>query len=209
MKQVLAKVTAPLGASFVERVVWKTNQEVPEGSTEVPVKTLIHLLALMNTRLYKPGAKVANEVYVRSGVVVLPDFIKLYDHIYKVLPETNPSFPWADGKLPADRKRRKTAFTTPLLARTCSSKVSSAFIWPVFSAFRLLLEENGSGGLRFKTDPVALFEEKKAELSSTIQTTFESQGRVVQQVGKATDAWIRLEGQIQMEMMIRERIKSS
>jgi hypothetical protein len=52
-------------------------------------------------------------------------------------------------------------------------------------------------------------EEKKAELSSTIQTTFDNQGRVVGMVGKATDAWIRLEGQIQMEMMIRERIKAS
>jgi hypothetical protein len=46
----------------------------------------------------------------------------------------------------------------------------------------------------------------RAELSSTIQTTFENQGRVV---GKTTDAWIRLEGQIRMEMMIRERIKAS
>jgi hypothetical protein len=31
----------------------------------------------------------------------------------------------------------------------------------------------------------------------------------VQQVGKASDAWIRLEGQLQMETMIRERIKTS
>jgi hypothetical protein len=54
-----------------------------------------------------------------------------------------------------------------------------------------------------------LFEEKKTELSATIQNTFESQGRVVQQVGKATDAWIRLEGQLQMEMLIRERIKAA
>jgi len=121
---------------------------VPEGGAEVPVKTLIHLLALMNTRLYRPNVKVANEVYVRSGVIIrefgeaegadsefydkladlLPDLIKLYDHIYAALPETQPSFPWADGKPPAaDRKRRKTVFSTPLLARTCSSKVSGAF----------------------------------------------------------------------------------
>jgi hypothetical protein len=53
-----------------------------------------------------------------------------------------------------------------------------------------------------------LFEEKKAELSSTIQPTFENTGRLVQQVGKATDAWIRLEHQVQMEIMIRERIKA-
>jgi hypothetical protein len=37
-------------------------------------------------------------------------------------------------------------------------------------------------------DPIALFEEKKAELSATIQNTFDNQGRLVQQVGKATDA---------------------
>jgi len=65
MKKILGEAGPPFGRSFVERVVWKTNQEVPEGSSEIPVKTLIHLLALMNTRLYKPNAKVANEVYVR------------------------------------------------------------------------------------------------------------------------------------------------
>jgi len=230
MKQVLTDAPAPFGPAFVERVLWKTNQEVPEGSTEVPVKTLIHLLALMNTRLYKPGVKVANEVYVRSGVVVrefgeaegedsafydkltrlLPDFIKLYDHIYAALPDSQPSFPWADGKPPAvDRKPRKTVFTTPLLARTCHSKVSAAFVWPVFSAFRLLLEDDGAGELRFKTDPISLFEEKQAELSATVQNTFDNHGRLVQQVGKAADAWIRLESQVQMEMTIRERLKAA
>jgi hypothetical protein len=224
MKQVLGEAPAPFGPHFVERVVWKTNQEVPEDSKEVPVKTLIHLLALMNTKLYQPGSRVANEVYVRSGVVIrefgeaegedsafydnlsklLPDFIKLYDHIYLTLPETNPSFPWADGKPPTDRKRRKTAFTTPLLAKACSSKVSGAFIWPVFSAFRQLLEQNGDGSLRFKTNPIELFEEKKAELSYTVQTTFDNQGRVVGMVGKTEAVWIRLEAQIQTEMKIRE-----
>ena len=29
--------------------------------------------------------------------VLLPELIKLYDHIYLTLPETNPGFPWADG----------------------------------------------------------------------------------------------------------------
>jgi hypothetical protein len=230
MKEVLTSAPPPFGPSFVERVVWKTNQEVPEGSVEVPVKTLIHLLALMNTRLYQPGVKAANEVYFRSGVVIrefgelegeasdfynklarlLPDFVRLYDHIYGALPETEPSFPWADGKpTNTDRRRRRTVPTTPLLGRSCSSKVSGAFIWPVFSAFRLLLEDDGADGLRFKADPIALFEDKKAELSGTIRSTFETQGRVVQQVGKATDAWIRLEGQLQMEMAVRERLRAA
>jgi hypothetical protein len=62
--------------------------------------------------------------------------------------------------------------------------------------------------LRFKANPIELFDEKKAELSATIQNTSENVGRVVQQVGKVADAWIRLESQIQMEMLIRERIKA-
>lgn len=230
MKQVLRDASSPFGGGFVDRVVWKTNQEVPEGSPEIPVKTLIHLLALMNGRIYKPGLKVANEVYTRSGVVVrefgdaegedsayydkltalLPTFIKLYDHIYSSLPETEPSFPWADGKPPpTDRKRRKTTFTTPLLGRTCTSKVSGAFVWPVFSAFRLLVEDDSHGGLRFKTDPISLFDEKKSELSATIRNAFESRGRLVQQVGKSTDAWIRLEAQLELELKIRERMKAA
>jgi AIPR protein len=230
MKTVLREAPPPFGPAFVDRVVWKTNQEVPDGSTEIPVKTLIHLMALMNTRLYKPNIKVANEVYMRSGVVVrefgeaegedsafydrlahmLPEFVRLYDHIYGGLPETQPSFPWADGKPPAtDRRRRRTVLATPLLGRACSSKVSAAFVWPIFSAFRLLLEDDGSDGLRFKADPLALFDEKKSELSATIQNAFDSQGRLVQQVGKAADAWIRLESQIQMEMMIRERMQAA
>src|SRR5262245_16557206 len=70
MKEVLAAAPSPFGPPFVERVVWKTNQEVPEDSKAVPVKLLIHLLALMNARIYPPATKVANEVYTRSGVVV-------------------------------------------------------------------------------------------------------------------------------------------
>jgi len=230
MKKVLAEAPAPFGKPFVDRVVWKTNQEVPEDSVEIPVKTLIHLLALMNTRWYQPRVKAANEVYVRSGVVVrefgesegddslffdkltelLPDFIKLYDHIYMTLPETDAAFPWADGKPASDNKRRtKKAVLTPLLGKACSSKVSGAFVWPVFAAFRLLIEDDGAGGLRFKTDPIDLFEQKKMELSTTIRNTFDNQGRLVQMVGKASDAWIRLEGQIEMEMMVRERMKAA
>ena len=134
MKEVLRDAPAPFGPLFVERVVWKTNQEVPEDSTEIPVKVLIHIMALMNTRLYTPGVKVANEVYTRSGLVVrefgeaegedsafydklarlLPEFIKLYDHIYLTLPETDPAFPWADGKPPSVAKGGR------LSARRCS-----------------------------------------------------------------------------------------
>jgi hypothetical protein len=46
------------------------RRRCPEGTAEVPVKTQSRLLALMNIRLYRPGVKAANEVYVGSGLVV-------------------------------------------------------------------------------------------------------------------------------------------
>ena len=68
---------------------------------------------------YPPRTRVANDVYSRAGIVVrdfcdaeadvekfydaltalLPQFITLYDHIYRSLPAIDPAYPWADGKL--------------------------------------------------------------------------------------------------------------
>ena len=135
---------------------------------------------------------------------LLPEFIKLYDHIYLTLPDSDPAFPWADGKPPSVAKRKK-AVSTPLLSRSCSSKVSGAFIWPVFSAFRLLLEDTGDG-LLFKTIRSGSSTRRGRNWHPPSRRRSRIRGRVTQQVGKAPDAWIRLESQIQMEMMIRDRL---
>jgi len=80
-------------------------------------------------------------------------------------------------------------------------------VWPIFSAFRLLLED-ADGTLRFKANPFELFDQKKTALSTIVQKHFEDHGRQVQRVGKDTAAWIRLESQIQMEMLIRDRLRA-
>ena len=66
-----------------------------------------------------------------------------------------------------------------------------------------------TAGYALRPIQLLCLKEKKTELSATIRTTFENQGRVVNQVGKVADAWIRLESQIQMELMIRDRIKTA
>jgi hypothetical protein len=227
MKDVLAKAPRPFGDDLVERIVWKTNQEVPEDSTAVPVKLLIHILALMNIRAYPPATRVANEVYTRSGVVVrefgeseeedrafwealmrrLPEFIKLYETIYASLSEIDPKYPWADGRLDADKPRRRiAAAATPILARPCGSKVVNAFVWPIFSAFRLLLQQKANG-VTFVVDPVPFFNDMKNELAMTVQSFHRNQAHgLVQQVGKDKEVWLRLQSQIEMELKLRERL---
>jgi hypothetical protein len=227
MKEILSQAPAPFGPSLVERIVWKTNQEVPEDSRAVPVKLLIQLLALMSTHIYPPATRVASEVYSRAGIVVrefseaegevekhykaltklLPQLIKLYDYIYASLPEIDPTYPWADGKFDKERKRQPRTAVTPILANPCASKVFNAFVWPIFSAFRLLLSETESGSLAFKVDPFALFDDMKLALAASVQSFHRNQAHgIVHQVGKDKEIWLRLQSQIETEMKIRERL---
>lgn len=227
MKKVLTAAPAPFGQPFVDRVVWKTNQDVPEDSREIPVKLLIHILAMMNNRAYPPASKVCNEVYVRSGVPIrqfgeaegdeeehyraitrlLPQLIKLYDHIYASLPEVDPAFPWADGKPDRERKRKAPAAFTPFLARPCSSKVFTAFVWPIYSAFRTLLVDDPKIGLHFRVDPSELFDQMKMELATRVMMFFRDGAHgMAQQLGRDKEIWLRLQDRVERELEIQDRL---
>lgn len=67
----------------------------------------------------------------------------------------------------------------------CASKVLSTFVWPVYSAFRLLLIEKGDGALGFRSDPIALFDDMKSTLVAGVQSFHQNQAHgVVAQLGK-------------------------
>jgi len=222
---VLRSAPAPFGPSFVERVIWRTNQEVPEDGKGIAVKTIIHVLALMNARQYPPATKSSNEVYVRSGIIVrefgeaegedlkhyeklerlLPTLLRLYDHIYFSLPDADSLFPWADGKLNPD-KPRKMAAVTPFLGRPCISKVASAFVWPIFSAMRSLIVENGTE-LMFAADPFEVFEDLKQAFVSKLQSFHRDQAHgFTTQVGRDKEIWIRLDNLVENELKLRQKL---
>jgi hypothetical protein len=226
MKEVLRTAKKPFGVDFEKRVVWKTNEEVPEESKSIPVKILIQLLSLMNSRRYAPEIRVPTDVYSRVGFIIrefgesegaeeefhkkltklLPQLITFYDHIYATLSEVDPDFPWADGKPDAEKKRRRTA-TTPFLENSCGSRVSNAFIWPIFAAFRILLTEQEDGTLTFKADPFVLFDDMKISLVSAVKSFHQNQAHgLVHQVGKDKEIWVRLQGILETELKIRERL---
>ncbi|HKI37550.1 MAG TPA: AIPR family protein [Gemmataceae bacterium] len=225
MKEVLRNSPLPFGPAYVKDVVvWKPNQEVGEDAKAVAVKALVQLMALMNIARY-PSDKPANEVYMRAGLVIrefadpgeeeervyqglmrlLPDLIRLHEHMYESLPETNQTFPWADGKDNPDKAKRKRVTTTPFLNRQCPTKVASAFLWPIFSAFRNLLHWKADGTLAFKVDPIAFFDDMKAQLVTPV-INFHKRVKVVNQVGKDKEVWVRLDGVVTGELVIQERL---
>ncbi|MBA3670528.1 MAG: AIPR family protein [Gemmatimonadaceae bacterium] len=228
MKSVLSSAPTPFGPAFRDRVIWKTNQEIPEDAVggAIPVKLLIQVLALINARLYPPATRVANDVYSRAGVVVrefgeaegddekynnaltkiLPEIIRLYDHIYATMPEVDPTYPWADGKFDTEKKKKAGPSLTPLTGRPCGSKVANAFVWPIFSAFRSLLVQDDEGEVKFKVDPISLFNDMKNEMITVVQTFHRHQAHgVVHQVGKDKEVWLRLQDKVELELKLRER----
>jgi hypothetical protein len=223
MKDVLGAAASPFGPAFVDRVVWKTNLDVDPPA--IPVKLLVQVLALMNGRIYPPGTRTANDVYSRTGVVVrafaeaegddekyfdsltriLPTLIELYDHIFCSLSDIDPTYPWADGKFDTEKPRKRTPATTPFLAKPCASKVANAFLWPIFSAFRTLLASQPDGSLKFKTDPIALFNEIKQELVTRVQNFHQKVVHgLLHQVGREPQLWARLEERVEHTIEIRE-----
>jgi hypothetical protein len=223
MKEVLRNSPPPFGPDYVNNVIWKPNQEIDPDAKAVGVKSLIQLMALMNIARY-PSDKPANEVYTRAGLVIrefgdpgdeeervyqglmrlLPDLIRLHDHIYESLPETNQTFPWADGKDNAEKAKRRRATTTPFLNRPCGTKVASAFLWPIFSSFRNLLHWEDDA-LTFKIEPIPFFEEMKSQLVTPVINFF-NRVKVISHVGKDKEVWVRLDGVVGGEMVIKERL---
>lgn len=223
MKEVLAEAFGP---RFVERIVWKTNQEVPEDSRGIPVKLVVYVLALMNFRTYEPGRRIANEVYSRKGLVtrdfveaengakgflerlteVLPALIDLYDHIYFSISQSDPDYPWATGKIGEDARRR--GGLTPFFAIPCDSRVNDAFVWPIFSAFRQLFQQDkDSGAIRCLTDPIPFFDHLARELIQKTKEFHKDQAHgLVQQVGKDKEIWMRLEGIVDKELDLQRRL---
>jgi hypothetical protein len=221
-------LVSAFGPEFVNRVIWKTNQEAPDGSREIPVKLLVHILALMNFRAYQPGVRLANEVFSRKGLVirdfveaegdaqiafdcltdVLPALIDLYDHMYASIADSDPNYPWMTGNLRED-VRRRGAFT-PFFSVPCPTRVADAFIWPLFSAFRLLLSQaKPTQPVKFLCNPIELFDEKRQELLQKLKEFHQDQAHgLIQQVGRDKELWLRLEGIIELEIKMRRRLQT-
>ena len=131
----------------------------------------------------------------------------MYDHVYSNLSDTDPLFPWADGKVNPE-KPKKTPGVTPFLGKPCTSRVASAFVWPIFSSLRALIVESGDE-LKFGEDPFEIFNELKQDFVSKIQNFYKNQAHgVAHQLGRDKEIWVRLDNLVETESKMRRKIAS-
>lgn len=130
-----------------------------------------------------------NTGYYHRLSYLLPDLVRLYDKIEsdfndKYL-EYNPS-----GRFGALRgiepvKSGHSSFKTLFLENATDYKVSAGYILPVFGAFRVLIEDNGST-LSWRIDPFKMWDKVGADL---LKNTFESSRNNPQDAGKNASIW--------------------
>lgn len=213
------------GEVFINRIIWRSNQPIPEDSRKIDVKLLHYAIALLDIRTYKPGFKYANEVYSKPGLVIreyieadgeaeralrniessLPGILELYDYIYAAIAEADPAYPWQTGNL-ADGVRHHGTFT-PFFSIPCPVKVDRAFHWPVFSAFRqLLVAGQKDAALHWLTDPFSLFDEIKTEIVEKLKSFHQNQAKgLLRQVGRDRELWQSMDSIVEREIILRRR----
>lgn len=83
----------------------------------------------------------------------------------------------------------------------------TAFVWPIYSAFRTLLVDDPKIGLHFRVDPSELFDQMKMELATRVIMFFRDGAHgMAQQLGRDKEIWLRLQDRVERELEIQDRL---
>ena len=78
----------------------------------------------------------------------------------------------------------------------------------MYAAFRCALEWRADGTLAFKVDPFELFDEIKGQLATPVINFFK-RTKVITQLGRDKEVWVRLDGVVSNELTIRKRLSQA
>lgn len=129
---------------------------------------------------------------------VLPDLVKLYDHIEADFKskynESNPGGRFGRNRGIETRKDGKKPFTTLFLANDTDYKIAVGYILPVFGAFRVLLDPEK---LDWIIDPFEMWNIVGADL---VKNTLDSSRNNPQDAGKNSTIWSNNYAKVENEM---------
>lgn len=199
------------GKPYFDRIYYKQYEENSDGTAkDIDVKELLSYLVSFDIssfgskehpiKAYTSRAKVVEHFALDKNnpdkkermdklAPLLPKILELRDFIYELLPEAYNDGSGAFGllkgvvKIKKNMKKEEMCFT----GRTSMYRIPAGFIYPILSAFRVLVKDVG-GVYVWKQDPVALFNDLKHELAVDIG----EQAKRIQnpnQLGKDHGTW--------------------
>jgi AIPR protein. len=139
---------------------------------------------------------------------LLPDLVRLYDRIELEFNDKYREYN-SSGRFGALRgietvKAGRSPFKTLFLENDTDYKVSAGYILPVFGAFRVLIDDDGTL-LSWKIDPFQIWNEVGADL---LKNTFESSRNNPQDAGKNASIWSNNYSKVE-NAMFRQMLQNS
>lgn len=193
--------------SYGAEVAYKDNDTKP-----IPVADLLRLMFMFNIKRFPGNTAVPTAAYSSKRAVFidykkeyekddniykklapqLPKLIDLYEEVETTLPEMYRKYKKEEGKkskfggLRGVEVQKDGEGFTEFNMKEKNYSISNGFLFPIYGAFRALLEENPeTGEITWKVDPYKVWNTVGVEL---VQTTFET-GNNPQTVGKTKTLW--------------------
>lgn len=215
LKEVLEK------SEFKGRIRYKENDPQP-----IDVRTVLGLLTMFHPKWNEMG-KEPMIVYTARGTVldyfrddewkpgyvalkpVLLDILRLYDFVHREFQPQYVKYKADDGSGSRFGKRKEVRykdgklFHLPLTHSTTKYFLPDGWLYPLLASFRLLLKfpNNGTGGVKWITDPQKYFTKFGSELVGDIVEQSENLGRNPQSTGKSRPLWNNLRKSIELNTL--------
>lgn len=198
LKNLYEPIKKELGPTECERVGFCENDVDPVPGKTYQVIDLIRLMSLFNNELYPwTENKHPVQVYTSAGRIVerwetdwdcfqrlvpkLRQLMDLHDRAYLLLSD------WTSRQRGPDRNGfDNNPLTLPFTGKRSEHKVSTAFVYPLLSGLRLLLDDN----CNWKADPQQFLREAGPSLIAVLMTFYDEHCKSKpHECGRAVGSW--------------------
>lgn len=174
--------------TYGKRIAYKEYELADDGSPkDIDIKEILSYLVCFDVesfdgnkhpiKAYSTKASVIehfkqNKESIEKYIPLIPMILELRDHIYLELPsaynkEEGGRFGRLTGVIWTKNKQRMEPEQLVFIDKQSEYRIPSGFIYPILAAFRNLVRVK-DGKCEWKTDPIALFNELKEELATTV-----------------------------------------
>jgi len=209
------------GKDFADHIAYKEYELLEDGTKkDIDIKEILSYLICFDVegfgdeehpiRAYSTKTAVLNHFKneherLLKYIPLLPKILELRDEIYLELPKAYNSIGGKFGALTGVievSNRRMDTINLPFTGKESSYRIPSGFIYPVLAAFRSLVECKKKP-CEWKLDPIKLFKELKAQLSSRVCDQAKEL-RNPNKLGKDKATWGRCYDLVRLEVLKRK-----
>lgn len=176
-----------INVSEILRLLFMMNIKRFPNDDTVPVQAYSAKASVFNDFKKEIDSNPNDNIYVKLSSMI-PQFVDLYETIEKTLPIKYQEYKNKDNKnAKFGGVRGITANDTKTLySQTIEHyEISTGYVYPIFGAFRALLEKNSKDEITWKFDPMKLWDKVGYQL---VQNTFEAD-KTPQLIGKSRNLW--------------------